>query len=326
MCSLFPGRAGFARATERCHVYGPMHDDTATFGTGALFRVKVPASTSNLGAGFDCLGLALDLWLEARIVEGRGGPEYSGTLAGMDSGSDFLHQAVAGVLPEHTHLEVHSDILLSHGLGSSAAARVAGLALARAVVESPVIQDEVFEMARKLEGHPDNAGPAVYGGLVLYAGRPARLRFHTSLGIAIALPEQSINTEEARAILPRQFSMEETVLQASRSAALVLGLTRGDGDLVRYGMADCIAVPTRKMLIAGFDDAVQAGEEAGAYGVTISGAGSGLVAVCDKASTREVAERMAEALSWKGNPATPLTPGIAETGLETSRARALPPH
>jgi homoserine kinase len=284
--------------------------------TPGSLRVRVPASTSNLGAGFDCLGLALDLWLEARLVEDHGTPVYSGTLVGLTAGRDHLLSALGGAIPQGLRLHVDSAIPISRGLGSSAASRVAGLVLARLVHSAHIERDEVFDSAQMLEGHPDNAGPAVYGGLVLSARRPTKLRLHESLGVALALPEQRIDTDAARAILPPEVSQEETVAQASRSAALVLGLTMGDGDLIRYGMDDRVAVPYRKRLIVGYDAAVQAGIEAGAFHVTLSGAGSGVVAISDRKASPDVAQAMASALQRRGNPATPISPAVVEGGFE----------
>jgi len=279
--------------------------------------VRVPASTSNLGAGFDCLGLALDLWLEADLAKGEGTTSYGGTLEGVTEEEDFLLLALGGAVPPGMRLEVHSSIPLSRGVGSSAAARVAGLVLARLALGVPVERDAIFSSAQRLEGHPDNAGPAVYGGLVLIAGRPTKLRLHQSLGVALALPDQRMSTQAARAMLPPRMSREETVAQASRSAALLLGLTLGDGDLIQYGMDDRVAVPHRKQLVRGYDAAVQAGIDAGAFHVTLSGAGSGMVAVAAKELASDVAQAMANALGSQGNAATAVTPAVVEKGFVT---------
>ena len=279
--------------------------------------VRVPASTSNLGAGFDCLGLALDLWLEADLAKGEGTTSYGGTLEGVTEEEDFLLLALGGAVPPGMRLEVHSSIPLSRGVGSSAAARVAGLVLARLAQGVPVERDAIFSSAQRLEGHPDNAGPAVYGGLVLIAGRPTKLRLHQSLGVALALPDQRMSTQAARAMLPPRMSREETVAQASRSAALLLGLTLGDGDLIQYGMDDRVAVPHRKQLVRGYDAAVQAGIDAGAFHVTLSGAGSGMVAVAAKELASDVAQAMANALGSQGNAATAVTPAVVEKGFVT---------
>jgi len=281
-----------------------------------LTQVRVSASTSNLGAGFDCLGLALDLWLEARLVEGDGGASYSGTLSSITQDEDFLFLTLGGSLPPGLKLEIESEIPVSRGLGSSAAARVAGLALSRLVSGSPLDRGAIFDSAEKLEGHPDNAGPAVYGGLVLSAERPKVLELHHSLGVALAVPDRTVSTQAARAILPPQISREDAVSQASRSAALLLGLTLGDGALIGYGMEDMIAVPHRRQLISGFSAAASAGDDAGAYGVTISGAGSAVVAIAAREAVGEVAQAMATALARAGNPAAAMSPEVVTGGLQ----------
>jgi homoserine kinase len=238
------------------------------------FAVRVPASTSNLGAGFDCVGLAVDLWLDARLVEGSGPPRYGGTLA-----------------------------------------VVAGLALADLARGTAVDRERLLERATAIEGHPDNVGPAIFGGLFLASQHPNRLNLASGVAIALAIPEGTLDTHTARERLPQAVPREVAIAQASRAAALVLGLTHGDPSLIAYGMEDQLAVPHRKSLIAGFERAVEAGTAAGAYGVTISGAGSALLALCSPDVTTAVARAMAEALTQAGNPATPLTPAVAETGL-----------
>lgn len=278
--------------------------------------VRVPASASNLGAGFDCLGLALDLWLDARLEEGAGPPHYGGTLAGFDPDRDLTH----GILTQRDvlagrRLVVHSDIPVGRGLGSSAAAIVAGLALARLAAGDPVDRDAVFRGAAQEEGHPDNAGPAVYGGLVLAAQRPTRLTLHPDLAVALAVPDRVVPTKQARDLLPTEVPRDAAVAQAARAAALVLGLTRGDPDLIDFGMDDRLAVPHRRHLIPGYDAAVTAALDAGAYGVTISGAGSAVMAVCAGPDAGAAADAMAAALSTAGARAVPLTPRVAPEGL-----------
>ncbi len=280
-----------------------------------MIGVRVPASTSNLGAGFDCLGLALDLWLEVRVRRGSRSPEYRGTLKGLRSADEIVSRIVGDALPSGSRLDLQSTIPVGRGLGASAAATVAGLAVRRLLEEAPLEPSTLFWEATREEGHPDNAGPAVYGGLVLAIDRPVRLALHPDLALALAVPKLRIDTQTARSILPSALPRGTAVAQASRAASLVLGLTTGDGELVARGMEDRIAVPTRKDLIPGMDEAVVAGRRAGAYGVTISGAGSTLVAVTSRASREAVAAAMAAALSAAENPADPATPEVSPTGL-----------
>lgn len=280
-----------------------------------MIGVRVPASTSNLGAGFDCLGLALDVWMEVRVVHGNGDPQYTGTVEGLSPPSEIVHTVVNDSLPEGHHLEVQSDIPIARGLGSSAAAAVAGYALRQVLGTSSVDRDAAYEQAVAHEGHPDNAGAATYGGFVLAAPRPARLAFNRALGVALAVPEARIDTKQARAILPDSLPRAGTIRQASRAAALVLGLMNAERDLIEYGMDDQIAVPLRKGLILGYDAAVTAGMAAGAYGVTISGSGSALIAVTGVDQREHVAAAMADALSDAGNPSAPMTPEVSERGV-----------
>jgi homoserine kinase len=285
--------------------------------------VRVPASASNLGAGFDCLGLALDLWLEARLVAGTGPPRYAGTLATLRADQDVIWGALGGRVPPDCHLEVHSEIPISRGLGSSGAAAVAGAVLASLVQHKPIDRQFVYETARQIEGHPDNVGPAAFGGLVLATERPSRIAIDTRFGLGCTVPETPIDTRAARAMLPAQIARDTAVAQAARAAALLLGLSRGDADLVRFGMKDLIAVPCRKDLIMGFEEAVSAGLASGAYGVTISGSGSTLIAVCPVEVATRVAMDMSEALGKANNPAVPLVPQISDRGFQVEPAASL---
>ena len=281
-----------------------------------MLKVRVPASTSNLGAGFDCVGLALDLWLEARLTQGDGPPAYGGTLAGLTPKRDLILGTIRSAgLAGPWRLEAHSTIPVGKGLGSSGAAVVAGLALADLARGVQLNREHLLERAAAIEGHPDNVGPAIYGGLFLAGPGGRNLALSPGVGIALAVPEASIDTHAARARLPREVARMVAIAQASRAAALVLGLTQGQPELIAYGMEDHLAVPHRRDMIAGFDAAVAAGTAAGAYGVTISGAGSALLGIGARPVMSRVASAMAAALSAAGNPAQPLTPRVSTTGL-----------
>jgi homoserine kinase len=302
-------------------------------------RVRVPGSTSNLGAGFDCIGLAVDRWLEAEWEPAPGGElrlERRGTLAELTGAAadDLLVRVLlgawrdgrparaaaappgaAGPAPAGV-LRATSQIPLARGLGSSAAAVVAGLALAGRVPAGAGGAEDALAEAAAWEGHPDNVAPALVGGLVAVvpgeAGVPRLLRLPLSphIGWAYAAPGTPVGTAEARAALPATVPHGVAAAAAARMAALLAGLEAGDPELLRAGFADELHVPYRLPLIPGAAQAGAAARGAGAWAVTISGSGSGLLAVCAAGHEAAVAEAMTEAFAAAGPGAVgfPLRP------------------
>ncbi|MCI0436315.1 MAG: homoserine kinase [Gemmatimonadetes bacterium] len=273
-------------------------------------RVRVPGSTSNLGAGFDCIGMAIDRALDVSFTPGGAALtlERAGTLTPLDTpvDDDLVVRAFTQGLATHPatpggRLEATSTIPLARGLGSSAAATVAGLALAGAAAGADWEPHHVLRVAARIEGHPDNAAPAIFGGLVLVAagedGQPATFALPLSqrIAFAYAAPAAGIATRAARAALPASVPHATAVRGLARAAALVRGLADGDVDLLRIGFADELHVPHRLPLIPRADAARDAALDAGAWAVTISGSGSGLVAVCPPGSEAHVARAMADA-------------------------------
>ena len=283
--------------------------------------VRVPASTSNLGPGFDVLGMAVDVFLDLRFESG--GDSFrlvrEGTLAELEGPpeADLTVQALSeslepnpqgevdmadplGRLPPGT-LTLCSEIPVGRGLGSSGAARTAGRILGLLLAEAPVDRNEVVDWVARREGHPDNAAPAVLGGLVA-AWRPedgpvrsVPLPVSGGLGWAFAAPGVSLATQASREALPEAVPHQTAVRNAARLALLLPALAAGDGPLIADAMVDEIHVPFRLPLIPGAPEAVEAGRKAGAWAVTLSGAGSGLVAVTPPDRAWDVGEVMARA-------------------------------
>lgn len=273
----------------------------------AQAHVRVPCSTSNLGSGYDAVGLALDRHLDARFTpDDRGGLrlERTGTLRRLPGGvdDDFLvrtfRERLRGSGVEATGLlTLSSDIPVSRGLGSSAAAILAGSGLADAVQGMPIDEDAAFAAAVRHEGHGDNAAPSLFGGLRAVAHTAdgpvvIGLSLDPGVGFAYAAPAAGVATKEARDILPRTVPHRTAASALGRVAALIRGLAEANPDLIRIGVTDELHVPYRLPLIPGAMSAIAAGVDAGAWAVTISGAGSGLIAMCAPERAEEVSEAM----------------------------------
>jgi homoserine kinase len=257
--------------------------------------VRVPCSTSNLGAGFDCLGLAFDRYLDAGFEPGDDAlrVERAGTLGAgsVSDADDVLLRAFReelqrrGAGEPRGALAVTSAIPVGYGLGSSAAAVVAGIALAAAATGTRLDREAALATAIHHEGHPDNAAPALFGGLVAvvftdHTPRALRLPLSPGIGWAFAAPATPVSTQRARAALPQQVPHSAAVRNTGRMAALLHGLASADAASLAAGFNDELHVPYRLPLIAEGRAALEAGVRAGAWAVTISGSGSGVLAAC----------------------------------------------
>lgn len=289
--------------------------------------VRVCASTSNLGAGFDCIGVAVERRLRvlAHVGPARGTApviERLGTLAelAVPASEDFVVRGFAAAceyahapVPRGLVMQATSDIPIARGLGSSAAAIVAGALVARALLELPLDDLALMGIATTLEGHPDNVAPALYGGATL-AFRTAQggwhvapLTVHPALRFVFAVPDFPVGTDDARAALPAQVSHDDARQAAAASAALVAGLARADATLLSAGLEGRLHVPYRKPFVRGYDAVVAAARQAGAAGATLSGSGSSVVAVTTDQTTRAVADGMAHAWHTLGVHTTTFT-------------------
>jgi homoserine kinase len=274
--------------------------------------VRVPASTSNLGAGFDCAGAAVDQWLMASVrLDDRlttSVVEYEGTLVGLGvaTENDRLLAgfraacATRGVAaPRALHARVHSEIPIGRGLGSSAAATVAGAAAANSLLALALDDRSLLRVCASIEGHPDNVAPAILGGACLVVDAQtslvAPLIVHSSLALVFAIPDFAVETAAARRILPSHVPHATAARGAAYAAALVRGLETGDGALLSAGLHDVLHVPFRERLVPGFAAVVDSAERTGAFGATLSGSGSAIVAVVPRARASDVGAAMCRA-------------------------------
>ena len=275
-------------------------------------RVRVPASSSNLGSGFDCVGVAIDRWLVASVTLGGTGISIRrrGTLSAVRARADqdlFTRGfraacAAGGASPTGASIEAASDIPVGCGLGSSAAAIVAGALLADAVLGLGLSRVQILEIGTTIEGHPDNVAPAIYGGAVLSVHTrtglvSSSLRVAPAIELLIAVPPFPNDTKAARAALPHTLSHADAVVAASRAAALVQGLATGDGALLAAALDDVLHVPFRRAGIRGYDAVVAAAKQAGAHGATLSGAGSAILAIAPRERAAAVGTALLDA--WR---------------------------
>ena len=254
--------------------------------------VSVPASTANLGAGFDCLALALGLRNTVEFVEIDQGIEIivEGEGAGrvpLDA-TNLIARAAERVFertgrrPRGLRIHAINGIPLGSGMGSSAAAIVGGLAAANALVGGGLSRDDLLRLAYEMEGHPDNAAAAIFGGLALVSAAEEKLLVRSlqipPLTVVIVLPDVHLSTAEARAALPAQVPLGDAVFNIGRALFTVQALMTGEVELLRWAVVDRLHQPYRQKLIPGYDAAVREAQRAGANAVALSGAGPSLVA------------------------------------------------
>jgi len=259
--------------------------------------VRVPASSANLGPGFDTFAAAVGIHMTLEVEEtGRFAVETDLQIA-----RDRRNLAVRGFArlhpPDRFAFRIASDIPLSGGLGSSAAAYVSGLLAADHLFE---LDSDLLALATELEGHPDNVAAALQGGFVVCAdGRAVRFEPPTGLEAVLVVPHAAVRTKQARAALPAEVPMGDAVFNVSHAALLMLGLARADWDLVAAGLDDRLHQRRREHLYPRSMELVRAAPGLGALGATISGAGPTVLLWCHYEQTGAVVEAVrAAAEGW----------------------------
>ncbi|HGY08975.1 MAG TPA: homoserine kinase [Oceanithermus profundus] len=266
-------------------------------------RVHVPATLANLGSGFDALGVALALYLEAEAAPAETDRfHYSGEGFVPDTPDNLVHQAFraafarSGRAAPTVEVRVFNPIPLARGLGSSAAARVAGAALADRWLDGALGPEGVFAVASELEGHPDNVAPAVFGGFQLALTEPLQhvaLAHPEGLRFVVAVPGSPLSTEKARGVLPRQVPHADARYNLARAALWSAALAAGRLELLAEAARDRLHQPYRLELMPGAAEALAAAEAAGALAAFVAGAGPSLAALVN-GTGGEVARALAD--------------------------------
>ncbi|MCX5787585.1 MAG: homoserine kinase [Elusimicrobia bacterium] len=296
----------------------------------ARVRVRVPATTSNLGAGFDVLGMALTLYNELEVSVRPGVPGCVVVVEGEGKGSlpaDETNE-VARVLglssSRQVEIRQNNGIPVARGLGSSAAARLGAVLALRALEPGRKDDDWVLSRALSLEGHPDNVVPALLGGARLGlqdGGRVVNvpLRAPRDLAAVVCIPAFELSTEKARRILPRRVPRADAVFTSARVGLLVYAFERRQYQLLKTAMQDVLHQPYRRRLVPGMSEAIDAAYAAGAFGAALSGAGPSVFALAPKRSGASVGRAMEKAFHRRRVASRALTLGIDTRGATVTR-------
>lgn len=257
--------------------------------------VKVPASTANLGPGFDSLGMALSLyaWVSLAPAGQTRITLHGDNLDGVATDKTNLIYEVAqsvfrraGIELPELDIAIRSDIPLTRGLGSSASAIVGALVAANALIGDPLSANDLFQMATALEKHPDNVGASLFGGIVVAAWdgeRAEHVRLDPPAGMAVmaAIPQFELSTKKARGVLPDSLSLKDAVFNVTHSSLLTAALASGRLDLLRFAMRDRIHQPYRAPMIPGMETILREACDHGALGAVLSGAGPTLLLLAE---------------------------------------------
>ena len=300
-------------------------------------NVTVPATTANLGPGFDCIGAALTLYnefrftvLDAEIITEAVRISVTGTESERvdTSTENLVYQAFRafyqhlGQTPPPVEIEIKLGVPLARGLGSSATAIVGGLVGANQLAGEPLDQVALMNLAIAMEGHPDNVVPALLGGCRLAATgltteswQICEIGWHPDLVPVVAIPDFELSTSAARSVLPTDYSRADAIFNIAHLGLLLRGLETGREDWLKAALQDRIHQPYRKALIPGYDHVRSAAVAAGAYEMVISGAGPTLLALVDASQAAAVEEAMVSA--WKNQG---MTAKVRSLSLDTQGA------
>jgi homoserine kinase len=242
--------------------------------------VRVPASSANLGPGYDVLAAAVSLYLELEVEETGEFSLEPGDASLPDGRENLVVRSFESLRPaDGVAFRMRSEIPLTRGLGSSAAAIVAGLVAADHLYELGLSKQDLLDRATELEGHPDNVAAAIYGGFVVCGtrqeGHPTAARFDPPSGLEgiAVIPPDEVSTKQARAAIPEEVPLADAVANVSAASRLILGLKSADLDLVSDGLVDRLHQDYRESLYPRSMEVVHAARDTGALGATISGAG-----------------------------------------------------
>ena len=253
--------------------------------------VKAPATSANMGPGFDCLGISLDIWNTVTVEVGASGFEISGQGEGElpRDESNLVFQSIARIFEECDRalpplsVRCHNDIPTTRGLGSSSAALVSGLTIGNELCGGQLDRDDLLQIAADIEGHPDNVAPAIYGGMQVAVSHNDRIvaapvPVPETLSAVLYVPNVPMPTEEARGLLGSEVPRSDAVFNIGRVALLVRAMATGDLEGLEIATDDRLHQPARRTIFFPMNNIIRAALGAGALGAFLSGAGSTVLA------------------------------------------------
>lgn len=306
-----------------------------------VIHIKTPATTANMGPGFDCIGMAFKLYnniwveetLKGLIIETKKGKSGKSVQYGVPLGeSNLVFQSIlkfyeqTGITRKFKGLKIIQEdyIPLTRGLGSSAACVVAGLLTANELSGAKLPKKQIAEITAKIETHPDNSTPAIMGGMIVSVMSGDKLEYikldttdmtKNGLRFGAIIPDFPLSTEQSKSILPETYSLSDVVFNTSRAALMVAALMSGDYDKLMAGMDDCIHQPYREKMIPSMSDIFKEAKHIGVKSVFLSGSGPAIIAIYDKP---EIKTKLAQFLNmlpdkWEINELEPDNIGATVT-------------
>ena len=276
-----------------------------------MLEVKVPATSANFGPGFDALGVALDLYNKFYIEEIEEGLVIEGCDKKYRGKDNLIYRAmeecfkITGYNQKGIHIKIKSEIPLSRGLGSSASCIVAGVLAANEISGNKLDKKEILNLATKIEGHPDNITPALFGGMTVSICDNDEVLYNQifvpeNICFCTLIPEFTLSTEKARAVLPKEISYKDAVFNISRVSMLVSALSNSNLGLLKVACEDRIHQIYRGELIDNFDDIIKICNDLNCLGIFLSGAGPTVMALVEETNL-EFFEKISEMLSSLNN-------------------------
>lgn len=293
-----------------------------------MFRIKIPATSANLGPAFDCMGLALKLYNYITVEKSnylKISLKGSYTSDIPTDENNLIWQTILFLwekidfTPQPLSLILESHVPPARGLGSSSTAVVGGLLIANEIAGSPLSRYELLKLATEIEGHPDNVTPALYGGITLTVMSeqgliPRVLSQNPSFKAVTVIPDMLVKTEEARKILPTTLSRQDTIFNISRVGLLVDAFVNQEYELLAVATEDRIHQNQRASLIPGMPEALKTALESGAYGSALSGSGPTLIAFSPAGVEQKISQQMLAVFSKHNISSTSLVLEVDSNG------------